>query len=55
MTFQKLQMPSITRFRLEVLTRLCTVYVGLTANFAGITPVVSRYVIDRDASSSGTA
>jgi PAS domain-containing protein len=31
------------------------VYAGPTASIVGITPVVSRYVIDRAASSSGTA
>jgi hypothetical protein len=40
-SFQKLQMPSITQFRLELLTRLCTVYAGPTASFVGIMPVVS--------------
>jgi hypothetical protein len=48
-------MPSITRFRRERPTRLCTVYVEPTASIVGITPVVSRYVIDKAASSNGTA
>ena len=46
---------SITLFTPELPTRLCTVYVGSTASIVGIMPVVSLYVIDRDASSSGTA
>ena len=37
-------MPSITQFRPELLTRLCTVYVEPTASIVGITPVVSLFL-----------
>jgi PAS domain S-box-containing protein len=49
MTFRKPQTPSLTRFRPEPPFRLCTGYVGPTANIFGIMPVVSLYVMDRDA------
>ena len=55
MTLRKLQAPSLTRFRPERPTRLCTVYVEPTASIVGIMPVVSLYAIGRGASSSGTA
>ena len=55
MIFQKLQMPSITRFRPELPTRLCTVYVAPTASTVGIISVLSLYMIRREASSNGTA
>ena len=54
-TFQKLQGLSITQFRPELRTRLCTVYVGRTASFVGTILVVSLCATDRDALSSGTA
>ena len=54
-TFQKLQRLSITQFRPELRTRLCTVCVGRTAIIVGITLVVSLCAINRDALSSGTA
>src|SRR3954471_21022271 len=54
-TFQKPQVLSIMQFRPELRTRLCTVYVGLTASFVGTILVPSLCAMDRDASSNGTA
>ena len=54
-TFQKLQGLSLTQFRPELPTRLCTVCVGRTASFVGTMLVVSLCAINRDASSSGMA
>ena len=46
-TFQKLQRLSITQFRPELRTRLCTVYVGRTASFVGTMLVVSLCAIEQ--------
>ena len=46
-TFQKLQKLSITQFRPELRTRLCTVCAGRTASFVGTMLVVSLCAIEQ--------
>ena len=46
-TFQKRQRLSITQFRPELPTRLCTVYVGRTASIVGTIPVASLCAIEQ--------
>ena len=45
---------SFTRSKPENRTRICSVCAGWTANIVGTMSALSHYVIERDASSSGT-